>query len=35
MSLHWHIASYRLDTEFSRYRGNADMVEPEPIKLDL
>jgi len=35
MSLHRHIASYRFDTEFSRYRGIADMVKPAPIKLDL
>jgi hypothetical protein len=32
---HWHIASYRCDAEFGRYRGIADIYQAAPIKLDL
>jgi hypothetical protein len=31
----WHIASFRCDAEFGRYRGIADIDENAPIKLDL
>jgi hypothetical protein len=31
----WHIASFRYDAEFGRYRSTADIGQPEPIKLDL
>jgi hypothetical protein len=31
----WHIASFRCDAEFGRYRGKADIDQAAPIKLDL
>ena len=31
----WHIASFRCDTGFGRYRGMADIDQAAPIKLDL
>ncbi len=30
----WHIASFRCDTEFGRYRAIADIDQTAPIKLD-
>ena len=31
----WHIASFRCDAEFGRYRGKADIDQAAPIKLGL
>jgi hypothetical protein len=31
----WHIASFRCEAEFVRYRGVADIDQATPIKLDL
>jgi hypothetical protein len=31
----WHIASFRCDAEFGRYRGIADLKQPAPLKLNL
>jgi hypothetical protein len=31
----WHVASFRGDAEFSRYRGIATIDQTAPIKLDL
>jgi hypothetical protein len=31
----WHIASFRCDAKFGRYRGKADIDQVAPIKLDL
>jgi hypothetical protein len=33
--VHWHIASFRCDAEFGRYRGKAGIDQGAPIKLDL
>jgi hypothetical protein len=31
----WHIASFRCDAEFGRYRAIADIDQTAPIKLNL
>jgi hypothetical protein len=31
----WHIASFRRDVEFVRYRGKTDIDQAAPIELDL
>jgi len=31
----WHIASFRCDAEFGRYRAIADIDQAAPINLDL
>jgi hypothetical protein len=31
----WHIASFRCDADFGRYRGIADIDQAAPINLDL
>jgi len=33
--VYWHIASFRCDAEFSRYRAIADIDQTASIKLDL